>query len=558
MSILLYMQEENYIEYEYEKLSHLFNEQLILLVTVTDVEIEETRSKLTPLDGYKGVIKVFKDSFTYYIGKFGKYAVALVQTGSMGSMSSTGSIITVKTALENMKSKIVIMIGIAFGVDESKQNIGDVLISETIIPYNLKRVGEDGIIPRGVEEQASSLLIGRFKSITTWENLLENNNKAKKIIAKILSGEELIDNKSRRDELLIDYPEAKGGEMEGAGVAAACKNRVEWIIAKGICDFADGQKGKDKKRRQQIAIESAVSLCLELFASETAFREKGITPYCQTSAFVDTVCSVATSQVLFEVYRPQNEPYYLEREEDNVFNQKLSQFGIWIYGDTGCGKSNLILRNLINSKSDYISITLGSYIGEKNVALFAGILNAIQERIGNDTKYPNYKSFPTCCKSIINELESNYKDKPIIIYLDEIPIDTNKEYQQFTKSLFALVNEIHLIDGLEQVRFVLSSIHNPIIHIHKSDQKIHEYLHFLPLKYWESPVIQDLILLIERSLQINLSQSVKTNLVEQAKGSPRFIKKFFKNVVLKNKKADTDLLQIIQETDNELKQFGNE
>jgi nucleoside phosphorylase len=552
------MQKENFIEFKYEELPHLFNEQLILLVTVTDIELEETRSKLTSLNGYTGVIKVFKNNYTYYIGKFGKYAVALVQTGSMGSMSSSGSIITVKTALENMKSKIVIMIGIAFGVDKDNQNIGDVLLSETIIPYNLKRVGKNKIIPRGIEEKSSSLLINRFKSITTWENLLENNNKAKKIIAKILSGEELIDNITRRNELLKDFPEAKGGEMEGAGVAAACRDQAEWIIVKGICDFADGEKRNDKKKKQQIAIESAVSLCLELFASETAFREKGITPYCETSVFVDTVCSISTNQVLFEVYRQQNEPYYLEREEDIIFNQKLSQFGIWIYGDTGCGKSNLILRNLINNKSDYISITLGSYVGEKIVELFAGILNAIQEKIGNDTKYPNYKSFHTCCKSIVDELESNYKDKPIIIYLDEIPIDTKKEYQQFTKSLFALVNEIHLINGLEQVRFILSSIHNPIIHIQKSDQKIHEYLHFLPLKYWESPVIQDLIMLIEKYLQINLSQSVKTNLVEQAKGSPRFIKKFFKNVLLKNKRADADLLHIIQETDNELKQFGNE
>lgn len=552
------MQKESFIEYEYERLSHLFNEKLILLVTVTDIETEETRSKLTPLDGYKGVIMVYKDNYTYYIGKFGKYAVALVQTGSMGSMSSTGSIITVKTALENMKSKIVIMVGIAFGVYEDKQNIGDVLISETIIPYNLKRVGEDGIIPRGVEEQASILLINRFKNITTWENPLENNKQANKIIAKVLSGEELIDNISRRNELSKIYPEAKGGEMEGAGVAAACKNRAEWIIVKGICDFADGKKGKDKKKKQQIAIESAVSLCLELFASETAFKEKGITPYCETSVFVDTVCSVSTSQVLFEVYKLQNELYYLKREEDDVFNQKLSQFGVWIYGDTGCGKSNLILRNLITSKSEYISITLGSYVGEKNVALFVGILNAIQERTGNDTKYPNYKSFPMCCKSIINELESNYKDKPIIIYLDEIPIDSNKEYQQFTKSLFALVNDIHLINGLEQVRFILSSIHNPITHIHKCDQKIHEYIHFLPLKYWESSVIQNLILLIEKPLQINLSQTVRSNLIEQAKGSPRFIKKFFKNIILKNKSADSDLLDIIQETDNELKQFGNE
>ena len=211
------MKEKKIIEYQYEKLSHLFNGQLILLVTVTEIETTETRSKLTPLDGFSNVLKVAKGNYTYYIGKFGKYGVALVQS-SMGSMSASGSIITVKTALDNVKSPIVIMIGIAFGVDDIKQNIGDVLISETIIPYELKRIGKNKNIPRGVETRASQLLLDRFKNITTWEYLLEDENKAKCTPVKMLSGEKLIDNKSERDNLLKIYPEAKGGEMEGVGV----------------------------------------------------------------------------------------------------------------------------------------------------------------------------------------------------------------------------------------------------------------------------------------------------------------------------------------------------
>lgn len=552
------MQTENFIEYEYEKLSHLFDGQLILLVTVTEVEVTETRSKLTALDGYDGIIKIFKDEYTYYIGKFGKYAVALVQTASMGSISSGGSILTVTKALVNIKSKVVIMIGIAFGVDDSKQNIGDVLISETIIPYNLKRVGETKNIQRGTEKSASALLINRFKNISTWEYLSEEGKQAKKIFAKILSGEELIDNKSRRDELVSIYTEAKGGEMEGTGVSSACEGVADWIIVKGICDFADGQKGKEKKKRQQIAIESAVSLCLELFASETAFKEKGITPYCEISIVDNTGCSANINNVLFEVYKFQNEPYYLERQEDSDFNQKLSQYGVWVYGDTGCGKSNLIIRNLIKNKNEYLSISLGSYVGENNLSLFLGILSAIQEKTGNDTQYPNCKKFPICCKSIVKELENNYKDKLLMIYIDEIPIDSTKEYQQFIKSLFALINDIHQTEGLEQLRFVLSSIQNPKNHIQRCDQKIHEYLYFLSLEYWDSSVIDKLITLIETNLKIHLSLVVKEELAKQSKGSPRFIKKFFKNVMLQDKNTDSDLLRIIQETDDELKQFRNE
>jgi nucleoside phosphorylase len=552
------MGKDKYLEYDYDNLVHLFNGQLILLVTVTEIETEETRSKLTPLDGFNGVLKVSKGNYTYYIGKFGKYAIALVQS-SMGSMSASGSIMTVKTALDNIKSPIVIMIGIAFGVDDTKQNIGDVLISETIIPYELKRVGEKGNIQRGVEAQASRLLLNRFKNITTWEYLLEDNNKAKHIPTKILSGEKLIDNKSERDELVSIYPEAKGGEMEGAGVSSACSDsKTDWILVKGICDFADGKKGKDKKKRQKIAIESAVSLCLELFASETAFKEKGISPHCECVVSEKNTCQVDINDVLFEVYDSQKEEYYLERTQDTEFKQRISQCGIWVYGDTGSGKTNLILRNLIKSQNDCISITLGSCAGQKNIVLFNEILNCIQEKTKNNPTYPTYKTFPLCSKAIQKELESHYKDKEIIIYIDEIPIDSNStEYKQFITFLFALINDIHLINGLGKVKFILSSIHNPINHISKNDQKIHQYLYFIQLNYWDSTVIESLIELIKRILQCDLPQSVQTELIKQANGSPRFIKKFFRNVFLNNDRTEANLFQKIKDTENELKQFGN-
>jgi nucleoside phosphorylase len=552
------MNKEDCIECEYSEVSYLFKGQLILLVTVTEVETDEARSKLTALDGFDGILKFFNDNYTYYIGKFGKYGVVLVQTGNMGSMSAGGSILTVKTALDTIKSKIVIMMGIAFGVDEKKQNIGDVLISETIIPYNLKRVGDKGNIPRGVEKQSSMLLLNRFKNITTWEHLIEDGSKAKCIIAKVLSGEELIDSIVRRNELLAIYPEARGGEMEGGGVAASCENIADWILVKGICDFADGQKGTDKKRRQKIAIESAVSLCLELFASETAFKEKGINPFCENSISKKDISLVNINEALFEVYDMQKESYYIERNEDVEFNRIISQYGIWIYGETGVGKTNLVLRNLIRSQTEYISITLGSCINGKNIDLFNELLNCVQEKTKSNSNYPNHKTFQTCCRSIQKEFESHYKNKSVIVYVDEIPINSNPEYEIFIKSLFALINNLHLINGLGGVKFVLSSIHNPVVHIAIKDQKIHQYMYFIQLTYWRQDVIGELINMILDYLHYDLPMSVQKKLIERANGSPRFIKKYFKNILLNKDNTIVILLQKIEDTDNELKQFSNE
>jgi nucleoside phosphorylase len=54
------------------------------------------------------------------------------------------------------------------------------------------------------------------------------------------------------------HPYAIGGEMEGVGLAAAAeRERCEWILVKGICDWADGEKSDN---HQGFAAASCVSL----------------------------------------------------------------------------------------------------------------------------------------------------------------------------------------------------------------------------------------------------------------------------------------------------------
>ena len=50
-----------------------------------------------------------------------------------------------------------------------------------------------------------------------------------------------------RDQLLALEPEAIGGEMEGIGLYTAAQGeKVDWILVKAICDWADGNKETDK------------------------------------------------------------------------------------------------------------------------------------------------------------------------------------------------------------------------------------------------------------------------------------------------------------------------
>ena len=224
-----------------------------LLITVTEIETHSLHSKIEPMAGYTTVLVYQTGILTYYFGKLGFYNVCHVES-RMGSIGAGASIMTVQQAAQNINPKAIIMIGIAFGVDKRKQKVGDVLVSDVIISYESKKVGVNQIEYRDTKQIASTLLLNRFRNVIDWGFQLPDNTNAKIRTGHILSGEILIDNKSYLKDLLKQFPTAIGGEMEGAGlVSAAHSSNINWILIKGICDFADGNKSKNKKENQSLA-----------------------------------------------------------------------------------------------------------------------------------------------------------------------------------------------------------------------------------------------------------------------------------------------------------------
>jgi len=546
----------NYKEEELEKIQNLFDGSLILIVSATDIETNSIHSKITPLDGFDSIIKHFDGNLTYYFGVFGCYKIAHVQC-AMGSISRDSSIMTVSTALQKLHSKVVIMIGIAFGVDEVKQKIGDVLIAESVIPYDTKRVGKKDIIHRGMEAQSSQLLVNRFKNIRTWEHIINGGSKAKTIFTRLLSGEELVDNVKRRVELTKSFPDSKGGEMEGAGVYSACGNKIDWILVKGICDFANGDKGENKKNNQQIAIESALSLCLELFNSTHAFEEINILPV-ESQSNTSIIENPNINNVLFDYYDGSKEKYYVLRDFDSLFNEKFKQYGIWLYGPSGCGKSNLIVRNLINTKKDYIQINLSPCIGQDIDSFFYEILYEISSKLEGVYSLVQPKNFSECSRILIDLLNRFYPNKELIIFIEEIPINSGKAQKEFAEKLFSLIISKSLVGNLSKIKLVLSSINDPSVNISMVQHKIHQHISFIGLKYWETGEIDQLISLIEIEFDIKLNNSIKTELIAVSKGSPRFVKKFFRSIYTVCKTDDTTLRFLLKETERELNQIQND
>ncbi|MEO6893072.1 MAG: TIR domain-containing protein [Ktedonobacteraceae bacterium] len=229
----------------------------VLLVTATPLEVLAVRD-LCQEQLQRPLSRHFLGDKTYFnLGSIGGARTFLVQS-EMGAGGPAGALLTVQEGIQVLSPSAVIMVGVAFGTNSKKQHLGDILVSRQLLGYEPQRVERDANgqirnIPRGDRPQASVRLLDRLRTgVVDWQG-------APVHFGLMLSGEKLVDHPDFREYLRQMEPEAIGGEMEGAGLyAAAQRNKVDWIVVKGICDWADGKKSQNKDQRQQDAARNAV------------------------------------------------------------------------------------------------------------------------------------------------------------------------------------------------------------------------------------------------------------------------------------------------------------
>jgi nucleoside phosphorylase len=233
--------------------------RVTVLVTVNNNETQAV------LDAFMGPANhaplIDKAGVTY--ADLGTYAgMRIVQTtAEMGSGGLGASQQRVKDAIAHWRPNIIIAVGVAFGADETKQRIGDVLVAKQIQDYNLERINSDGTItPRGDKPACSDSLLNRIRQIDALKQRTDPDW-PKLHFGLLLSGEKLVDNLDYREHLKNLHAEAIGGEMEGIGLyVSAYRQKVDWILVKGICDWGHEKNRGDKNINQRIAAKSAATV----------------------------------------------------------------------------------------------------------------------------------------------------------------------------------------------------------------------------------------------------------------------------------------------------------
>ena len=230
----------------------------IALMTATTAERDMVLRHFEPAPGENQVYRVPHANNTYFVGRLGVYPAVLCKC-AMGASGRDSAQIVTGEVIRFWKPSALIMVGIAFGKNPERQRIGDILISERIIAYEPERVGMESSVSRGQHFPAGLQLLNRFENFTLgWEFCNPAGGQSEVRVGAILSGEKLVDNSEFKKLLFEQHPLAIGGEMEGVGLAAAAaREQCEWILVKGICDWADGEKTDN---HHEFAAASAVSL----------------------------------------------------------------------------------------------------------------------------------------------------------------------------------------------------------------------------------------------------------------------------------------------------------
>ncbi len=171
----------------------------------------------------------------------------------------------------------------AFGIDPRTQNLGDVLVSTSLIPYDNRTVvgmqssfrrflcGE-GYISRYPEANRRPAR-GNLVTLLTKERERKQHD-FKIHIGAILSGAARIQSRRFRDELVQGVPPGDdpivGGEMEAVGLLAASKRTDDpvWCVVKGVSDFADERRDAMIEKGRFLACRNAATFVLSALLND--------------------------------------------------------------------------------------------------------------------------------------------------------------------------------------------------------------------------------------------------------------------------------------------------
>jgi nucleoside phosphorylase len=187
------------------------------------------------------------------------YRIRMPDSQVVGVVMPTGGVGRVEAAiatnilLTRAMPSALFLIGIAGGFPANGVALGDVIVAEQVVDYEMQRIADDKMELRPRIFEADHRLIGAALEISKgaeWRQWFRRHNEGEPRLhfGPVLSGDKVIASEAFVAGFLDRYPELIGVEMEGAGVAAALARwqaKIPFLMIRGVVDFANPQKRAD-------------------------------------------------------------------------------------------------------------------------------------------------------------------------------------------------------------------------------------------------------------------------------------------------------------------------
>ena len=187
----------------------------VLLLTANDIGFCAT---LKILPNPKSTDSQQNLGFVYF-DEINHNRVAVLRS-DVGSIGGSAMQTTLLDGIELLKPGVIVCLGVAFGMNQDKVQLGDVLVATKMALYGKYKVDTEGeILRRGPEFECNARLFRLFdRGKDGWKGPNKDGKAPKVHLGLVLSGPVLINNKDLKEKLRRLYPEALGGEMEGEGM----------------------------------------------------------------------------------------------------------------------------------------------------------------------------------------------------------------------------------------------------------------------------------------------------------------------------------------------------
>lgn len=211
---------------------------------------------------------------TYPDGSTDTYRIVVMPLLGMGRVqaaTATGD------AIRRWQPRYVILVGIAGGIAAKNVCLGDILISDQIVDYELQKLNPRGPQVRWEVHRADPRLVGAARNLNNsdWQTSImvkrPGDGVPKRHIGPIASGDKVIAFSKILAKYRDKWPALIGVEMEAAGVAMAsfqAANSPGFFMVRGVSDFADEAKGSAHVEQwRQYACDVAASYVIALLQS---------------------------------------------------------------------------------------------------------------------------------------------------------------------------------------------------------------------------------------------------------------------------------------------------